>query len=140
MHFRTLTRELVRRALPALLALSVGLSFMLGGRAFSWCPWMQRAVTTDCCRAPQKEANDRPAFERKNCCETKVVPTTPPVSAERNALAELGSVHAALPADPGPTFVVERDGVRDVLVSPRERGARAGPSVPLYAQNCAYLI
>jgi hypothetical protein len=126
--------------LPALLALAVGLSFVLGGRAFSWCPWMQRAVTTDCCRAPQKEANERPAFERKNCCETKVVPTTPPVSAERNALTDLGSAVAALPPEPHLTFAFERDAVRDVFASPRERGARAGPKVPLYAQNCAYLI
>lgn len=128
----------------SLLATCVALAFVLalvaGGRSFLWCPWMQRTIAKECCHPAQQSKGDAPALTRSNCCETKVVPLSPPASSERAGALQPSAPLLALPARALPRWEGAPSAPPSVFVSARERGARAGPRAPLYELHCAYLI
>lgn len=112
---------------------------VFGGRSVLWCPWMQQVMKTECCHAKHEPKSDAPAFERSGCCETKVLPSVPASKDARDsALPVLELV--ALVARPEPPWERALPLLRSPFVSAEERGARAGPRVPIYVHNCAFLL
>ncbi len=129
----------VRRAPAVVVAVALASALVFGGRSVLWCPWMQQVMKTDCCHAKQAPKSDAPAFERANCCETKVLPGVPASKDARDsAMPTVPFVALAVRSEPLWRSDVPSLAAR--FVSPEERGARAGPSVPIYVHNCAFLL
>jgi hypothetical protein len=122
-----------------LVAVSLVAALVFGGRSVLWCPWMQQVMKTECCHAKQKPQSEGPAFERSGCCETRVLPGVPSAKDARDS-AMPTLAFAALVVRPEPLWERTAEALRSPFVSAEERGARAGPSVPIYVHNCAFLL
>jgi hypothetical protein len=120
-------------------AVSLVAALVFGGRSVLWCPWMQQVMKTECCHAKQPHPSDGPAFERSSCCETKVLPGVPAAKDVRDSVLPV-LAFVALAVRPEPPWEHSVPSLRSPFVSAEERGARAGPSVPIYVHNCAFLI
>ena len=126
--------------LVPLLVVGLVCSLAFAGRTLLWCPWMQQLRSHCCCAQSSDEAaRSVPAIERAPCCETKTYPVChigrgePESAACQAAGSALITPLASFDTSPPVTgFILPARG--------HERRARAGPDIPLYDLNCAYLI
>jgi hypothetical protein len=119
--------------------LSLVSAVVFGGRSVLWCPWMQQVMKTECCHAKQEQDSDGPAFERSGCCETKVLPSVPTSKDARDSAMPVLEL-VALVVRPDAPWERDVSSLGSPFVNAEERGARAGPKVPIYVHNCAFLL
>lgn len=126
--------------LVPLLVIGLVCSLAFAGRTLLWCPWMQQLRSHSCCTPSSDEAaRSAPAIDRAPCCEAKTYPvcqaarSEPEGGAYRSAAGELITVLASFDASLSVTGCT-------LAAKGHERRARAGPDIPLYDLNCAYLI
>ena len=143
-------RESLRRGIGLLASLALLVLVLIpaafGGLSYVWCAPLGRVQSACCCRAA------RAAFQRESgearcvgskidaaCCEGHRVDSLPPALASLDPGAWVPPcLSVALPAPASPCARVSA--MEEPGAHLRGHPPRAGPSTPLFALHCRYLI
>jgi hypothetical protein len=102
---------------------------------------MERFLVQCCCPHEEQES-DAPTVERAACCESHALPAAQAANANprERSLRAPNALHFGVVGLPPEHDAAAPAGGVSVAARARERGARAGPDVPLYDLHCVYLI